>query len=73
MFCNFRDIDRRACNQNAFKRLPDFITVIIDEAKRLTGLVNDLLDISKIQAGVTELSTQEFDITESIKAELAKK
>ncbi len=47
---------------------PENVQVIIDEAKRLTGLVNDLLDISKIQAGVTELSTQEFDITESIKA-----
>lgn len=47
---------------------PENVQVIIDEAKRLTGLVNDLLDISKIQAGVTGLETKEFDITESIKA-----
>ena len=31
---------------------PENVQVIIDEAKRLTGLVNDLLDISKLQAGV---------------------
>lgn len=47
---------------------PENVQVIIDETKRLTCLVNDLLDISKIQAGVTTLETKEYDITESIKA-----
>ncbi len=46
---------------------PENVQVIIDEAKRLTILVNDLMDISKIQAGVTTLETKEYDITESIK------
>ena len=45
---------------------PENVQVIIDETKRLTCLVNDLLDISKIQAGVTVLETKEFDITDSI-------
>lgn len=47
---------------------PENVQVVIDETKRLTCLVNDLLDISKIQAGVTTLETKEYDITESIKA-----
>ena len=47
---------------------PENVQVIIDEANRLTILVNDLLDISKIQAGVAKLETKEYDITESIKA-----
>ncbi len=47
---------------------PENVQVIIDEANRLTNLVNDLLDISKIQAGVARLETKEYDITESIKA-----
>lgn len=47
---------------------PENVQVIIDETKRLTVLVNDLLDMSKIQAGVTVLETKEYDLTESIKA-----
>lgn len=45
---------------------PENVQVIIDETKRLTDLVNDLLDISKIQAGVTALEMREYDLTESI-------
>lgn len=47
---------------------PENVQVIIDETKRLTVLVNDLLDMSKIQAGVTVLETKEYDLTESIQA-----
>jgi len=47
---------------------PENVQVIIDETKRLTFLVNDLLDMSKIQAGVTTLETKEYDLTESINA-----
>lgn len=47
---------------------PENVQVIIDETKRLTILVNDLLDMSKIQAGVTALETKEYDLTDSIKA-----
>jgi len=47
---------------------PENVQVIIDEAKRLTLLVNDLLDISKLQAGVTNIQMREYDLTESIKA-----
>jgi signal transduction histidine kinase len=46
---------------------PENIQVIIDEATRLTTLVNDLLDLSKLQSGVSEIRKEEFDITGNIK------
>lgn len=42
---------------------PENIQVIIDEATRLTHLVNDLLDISKLQSGTDELKYSEFNFT----------
>lgn len=42
------------------------LQIIIDEAERLSSLVNDVLDISRIQAGVQELSPTEFDLTETV-------
>jgi signal transduction histidine kinase len=47
---------------------PENVQVVIDEAKRLTALVNDLLDISKLQSGVAELELKEYDLTESIQS-----
>lgn len=49
---------------------PENIQVIIDEATRLTTLVNDLLDLSKLQSGVSEICREEFDITQNIIAVL---
>ena len=37
--------------------------VIIDEADRLASLVNDVLDLSKLQAGITELKMERVDIS----------
>lgn len=42
------------------------IQVIIDESKRLTGLVNDMLDISKLQDGAKELNITTFSLTDMI-------
>ena len=42
------------------------VQVIIDETTRLTALVNDMLDLSKIQAGSDSIKTEEFNLTESI-------
>lgn len=47
---------------------PENVQVIIDEAKRLTGLVNDLLDTSKLQAGVTEAKMSEYNLTAGIRS-----
>lgn len=46
---------------------PQNVQVIIDETERLTGLVNDMLDISKLKAGTIVLKPQEYNITESIR------
>lgn len=47
---------------------PENVQVIIDETTRLTFLVNDLLDISKVNAGAAQLKTKVYDLTESIKS-----
>ncbi len=47
---------------------PENIQVIIDEASRLTRLVNDLLDLSKLQAGVQELTVERLNLTEMIQS-----
>lgn len=45
---------------------PENIQVIIDEATRLTTLVNDLLDLSKLQSGVSHINKEEFNLTGNI-------
>lgn len=45
---------------------PENVQVVIDEARRLTNLVNDMLDISKLQAGVMEKQVSVYNLTESI-------
>jgi signal transduction histidine kinase len=45
---------------------PENVQIIIDEAKRLTTLVNDILDISKLQSGTQQLTTESFNLTQSI-------
>lgn len=46
---------------------PENVQVIIDEANRLTTLVNDMLDLSKMQSGAQKLSPSFFDLTESVR------
>ena len=46
---------------------PENIQIIIDEANRLNMLVTDLLDISKLQSGATEINREVFSITTLIK------
>lgn len=49
---------------------PENVQVVIDEAARLTNLVNDMLDISKLQAGVMVKNAEVYNLTESIEAVL---
>ena len=51
---------------------PENVQVIIDEARRLTGLVNDLLDLSKLQTGSQKLNKQNYNLTASIRAILGR-
>lgn len=48
------------------------LQVIMDEAQRLTSLVNDTLDLSKLQAGMDQLNLESYDLTASI-AEILKR
>ena len=45
---------------------PENIQIIIDEAKRLTSLVNDVVEMSKNQNSVQELHLENFNLTECI-------
>ena len=49
---------------------PENVQVIVDEANRLAGLVNDLLDLSKLQAGVLTLSQEDFNLTADVRETL---
>ena len=47
---------------------PENVQIIIDETKRLTNLVNDMLDLSKLQAGVQELHAVSMNLTDEIRS-----
>lgn len=49
---------------------PENAQVIIDETKRLSSLVNDMLDISKLESGVGGNEPAPFNITEAVEASL---
>ena len=51
---------------------PENIQVIIDETERLTELVNDVLDLSKIRSGTRKPETETFDLTETVRAVLTR-
>jgi signal transduction histidine kinase len=41
--------------------------IIMDEATRLTALVNDMLDISSLETGVAKLNKMNYNLTESLR------
>lgn len=47
---------------------PENVQVIIDETERLTELVNDMLDLSKIRSGTRRPELEEFNLTETVRA-----
>ena len=49
------------------ERTPENVQVIIDEARRLSDIVSDLLVLSRYQSGVAEDSREIFDLDEEIK------
>ena len=51
--------------------IPDEVTlenlqVIIDEAKRLTSLVNDILSLTKMQSGAESFNMENFSLTDTV-------
>lgn len=51
---------------------PENAAIIADEAKRMTSLVNDMLEISKIENGAVNTNTETFNITEAVASEIDK-
>lgn len=51
---------------------PENVQIIIDEARRLTSLVNDMLDISKFQSGAQKLHCTRFNLTQAIRDTLGR-
>lgn len=43
-----------------------YLGIVIDETKRMTAMVNDLLDLARIESGQTVLKLESFDINELI-------
>lgn len=46
---------------------PENAQILIDEATRLTDLVNDMLDLSKLEAGAIPLKTERYNLTEDLR------
>lgn len=46
---------------------PENVQVIIDETTRLSELVNDMLDLSKIQSGTRKPDLEKFNITDTVR------
>lgn len=54
------------------KKRAEHIQVIIDESDRLAFLVNDILELSKLESSNAELSLSEFSISEKMKDVLSR-
>jgi len=63
MIVGYSEIMRDIPGENT----PENVQVIIEEAKRLTSLVNGLLDLSKLQSGLADLKEESYNLTGSIK------
>jgi len=63
-------IDSDAAMPDEMKK--EFNKIILEEAKRLANLINDVLDISKIEGGKIVLNKTEFDINEVLRKSVEK-
>lgn len=68
MIKGYSEVMRDLPNENN----PENAQIIIDEASRLTDLVNDLLDLSRLESGTVTLSKETFNLTKSIEKTLAR-
>ena len=61
----YAEMIRDLSGDNPDKRR-EHIGIIIEESDRLAALVNDILDLSKLESGTTELNYSSFSITKKI-------
>lgn len=67
MIKSYAEMIKDISGNNPVKR-EEHLQVIIDEADRLNGLVNDLLTISRMQSGKMTLTKSDFSITDAAKS-----
>ncbi len=63
MIAGYAEVMRDLPGENT----PENAQVIIDEARRLTSLVNDMLDISKLESGNQAVALETFDLTATLR------
>lgn len=68
MIIGYGEVIRDLPNENT----PENIQIIIDEANRLTSLVNNVLDISRLRNGVQKFENAPFNLTDAIKNTLTR-
>ncbi len=68
MIIGYSEVMRDIPGENS----PENMQVVIDEATRLSSLVTDLLDISKLQSGGAKISKEEYNLTRSVKNIIAR-
>lgn len=62
----YSEMIRDLSGENKEKR-EEHLNVIIEETDRLTRLVSDMMDLSKIESGLTTLTKTEFNLSEVVK------
>ncbi len=64
---SYAEMIRDISGENPEKRM-QHTNVIIDESDRLGALVNDLLDLSRLESGILELNLTEFDLSQTVQS-----
>lgn len=62
MISGYAEVMRDIPSENT----PENLQVIVDETARLTSLVNDLLSVSKLQAGTQAMNIQRMNLTKAV-------
>lgn len=68
MIVGYSEVMRDIPDENT----PENVQVIIDETKRLSDLVNDLLDLSKLQAGTRKPKPEVFSLSDTVRSVMSR-